>query len=102
LFLFGVAFGYAQEKELKPVPDLVPLIEIEDDTLKYSIPEIYIGTNAKEEAYRRDMSILRNRIRRVYPYARATAENLVILNENLEKMETNRQKRQYIKRSQNI
>jgi len=100
LFLFGVAFGYAQEKELKPVPDLVPLIEIEDDTLKYSIPEIYIGTNAKEEAYRRDMSILRNRIRRVYPYARATAENLVILNENLEKMETNRQKRQYIKRSQ--
>jgi len=97
---FSVASAQAQEVELKPVPSLVPMIEIEEDTLKYSIPEIYIGSNTKEDQYRQDMNILRNRIRRVYPYARATAENLVILNENLEKLETNKQKRQYIKRSQ--
>lgn len=90
----------AQIEELKPVPALVPSIEVEDDTLKYSIPEIYIGANEQEERYRQDMNILRNRIRRVYPYARATAENLMVLNENLEKLETNKQRRQYIKGSQ--
>ncbi|MCS4238548.1 hypothetical protein M2306_001214 [Myroides gitamensis] len=97
---FSMASAQAQEEELKPVPSLVPMVEIEDDTLKYSIPEIYIGSNTKEDQYRQDMNILRNRIRRVYPYARATAENLMILNDNLEKLETNKQKRQYIKRSQ--
>ncbi|MGS4344313.1 DUF4294 domain-containing protein [Myroides odoratus] len=97
---FSMVTAQAQEVELKPVPSLVPMIEIEDDTLKYSIPEIYIGSNAKEDQYRQEMNILRNRIRRVYPYAQATAENLMILNENLEKLETNKQKRQYIKRSQ--
>ncbi len=98
LIAMQVSFiGWSQEKVLKPVPEIE--VEIED-TLKYSIPEIYIGFDAKEEAYRKDMNILRNRIRRVYPYARATAENLTILNENLEKMTSNKQKRQYIKRSQ--
>jgi hypothetical protein len=46
------------------------------------------------------MVILRNRIRRVYPYATATAQNLIILNANLEKIETKKEKRKYIKRSQ--
>ncbi|MDM1407395.1 DUF4294 domain-containing protein [Myroides sp. DF42-4-2] len=100
LLLFVVPVVYGQEEPLKAVPALIPSIEEDADTLKYSIPEIYIGTNEKEERYRQDMNILRNRIRRVYPYARATAENLMILNENLEKLENNRQRRQYIKRSQ--
>ncbi len=100
LVFWAIPSVYGQEELLKPVPPLVPSIEMEDDTLKYSIPEIYIGTNEKEERYRQDMNILRNRIRRVYPYARATAENLMVLNENLEKLETKKQKRQYIKGSQ--
>ncbi|MGG5576247.1 DUF4294 domain-containing protein [Myroides sp. C15-4] len=100
LVFFVVPSAYAQEELLKPVPALIPSIEEGTDTLRYSIPEIYIGSNEKEERYRQDMNILRNRIRRVYPYARATAENLMILNENLEKLETKKQRRQYIKGSQ--
>lgn len=100
LVFFVMPSVYAQEELLQPVPALIPSIEEEADTLKYSIPEIYIGTNEKEERYRQEMNILRNRIRRVYPYARATAENLMILNENLEKLETKKQRRQYIKGSQ--
>ncbi len=98
LFVLQMPFvSWSQERELKPVPEIEAEIE---DTLKYSIPEIFIGFDAKEKAYRKDMNILRNRIRRVYPYALATAENLTILNENLSKMTNNSQKRQYIKRSQ--
>lgn len=96
ILLFSIV-SWSQEIRLNPVPEIEPEVE---DTLKYSIPEIYIGFDTQEENYRRDMNILRNRIRRVYPYARATAENLIVLNENLEKMTTNKQKRQYIKRSQ--
>ena len=91
---------YGQEEKLKPVPQLVPSIEMEEDTLKYSIPEIYIGGNEVEERYKQDMNILRNRIRRVYPYARATADNLMVLNENLAQMESKKQRRQYIKGAQ--
>lgn len=91
----------AQERELQAVPDIPHEIIVNGDTIQeYTIPEIYIGVDIKDEKYRRDMIILRNRLRRVYPYAKATAENLVILNTNLEKMSSNGEKRKYIKRSQ--
>lgn len=80
----------------------IPLhIIVEGDTINnYSLEEIYIGTDARVEKYKKDMNILRARIRRVYPYAKATAENLLILNENLARLETNREKKRYIKASQ--
>ncbi|MCC9043271.1 DUF4294 domain-containing protein [Myroides sp. M-43] len=105
LLLFGFIIVnqllIAQEKELVPVPDISHEIIVNGDTIQeYAIPEIFIGVDIKDEKYRRDMIILRNRLRRVYPYAKATAENLVILNANLEKMSSNGDKRRYIKRSQ--
>ncbi len=102
IVLFLMPFlSMAQEQELRQVPDIPHEIIVNGDTIQeYSIPEIFIGVDAREEKYRRDMIILRNRLRRVYPYAEATAANLVILNKNLELMETNREKRLYIKRSQ--
>lgn len=66
----------------------------------YTIPEIYIGLGKEEETYRRNMAVLRGRILRVYPYAKATAENLLVVNKNLEQFESKRDKRIYIKRSQ--
>lgn len=90
-----------EEKELVAVPDIPHEIIIDGDTIQeYTIPEIFIGVDVKDEKYRRDMIILRNRLRRVYPYAKATAENLVILNTNLAKISSNSDKRRYIKRSQ--
>lgn len=94
-------FVFAQEVELVPVPDIPAEIIIDGDTLStQTMPEIYIGVDREEEKYKRDMLILRNRLRRVYPYALATAENLVILNTNLEKIPTKKEKKKYIKRSQ--
>ncbi|MDR2222969.1 MAG: DUF4294 domain-containing protein [Flavobacteriaceae bacterium] len=99
--LLTTFLGFSQEKKLVPVPDIQHQIIIDGDTIQeYSIPEIYIGFDNKEIQYKKDMNILRNRIRRVYPYAKATADNLMILNSNLEKMKTNREKRVYIKRAQ--
>lgn len=64
----------------------------------YTIEEIVI--DLAQENYKQDMMVLRNRLRRVYPYARATADNLLVLNENLAKIENKAEKRKYIKRSQ--
>ncbi|KUF38238.1 DUF4294 domain-containing protein [Myroides marinus] len=90
-----------EEKGLVAVPEIPHEIIINGDTIQeYTIPEIFIGVDVKDEKYRRDMIILRNRLRRVYPYAKATAENLVILNANLDKMSSSGDKRRYIKRSQ--
>lgn len=87
---------------LNQVLDTIKQNDIEADTIidSYTIPEIYIGIGHEEEQYRRDMAVLRGRILRVYPYAKATAENLIVINKNLEKLETNRERRVYIKRSQ--
>lgn len=105
LLLFGFIMVsqllLAQEEKLVAVPDIPHEIIVNGDTIQeYTMPEIFIGVDIKEEKYRRDMIILRNRLRRVYPYAKATAENLVILNANLEKMSSSSDKRKYIKRSQ--
>ncbi len=99
--LLHTTIAFSQEEPLITVPEIPHEVIIDGDTInEYSIPEIFIGINPQEEKYRRDMVILRNRIRRVYPYATATAQNLIILNANLEKIETKKEKRKYIKRSQ--
>ncbi len=100
-----LVYGVQAQEPLKPVPqipDPPALSQSENDSIAefYTMPEIFIGVNEKEEKYLRDMNVLRNRILRVYPYAKATAENLTIMNNNLEKMETRRQKNAYISRSQ--
>ena len=96
---------YAQEtriRALNQIPDSIKSIEEEVDTVidSYVIPEIYIGVEKEEEKYIRDMAVLRGRILRVYPYAKATSENLLIINKNLEQLHSKKERRIYIKRSQ--
>lgn len=100
VFLFYTA-AFSQVEKLVVVPEIPNQTIVEGDTLQnYSMEEIYIGFDHREVQYKKDMNVLRNRIRRVYPYAKATAENLVILNTNLAKLKTNREKNRYIKASQ--
>ncbi|WP_430612888.1 DUF4294 domain-containing protein [Flavobacterium sp. JP2137] len=99
------SLGVQAQEKLKPVPQIPDdpaMSQREQDSIAefYTMPEIFIGVNEREEKYLREMNVLRNRILRVYPYARATAENLTILNANLAKMETRRQRNTYISRSQ--
>lgn len=99
----GLAFAQIDTKStVTEVLDSLQHLERVQDTIidNVLIPEIWIGIGEEEEKYRRDMAILRGRILRVYPYAKATSEQLVILNKNLELLQTNREKKIYIKRSQ--
>lgn len=101
LFFLYTSFAFSQIEELKAVPEIPHQIIIEGDTVQnYSLEEIYIGFDPRQAKYEKDMNILRNRIRRVYPYAKATADNLRILNANLDKLKTTKEKNQYIRASQ--
>ena len=41
--------------------------------------------------------MLQNRVYKVYPFAKIAAERLTVLNNNMDKMKTNREKRKYFK-----
>lgn len=97
VFLF-VHLGFAQEKELIAVPE----IQQSNDSVIFQEfhDEILIGFSAQAQEHKKKMRILNYRLTKVYPYAKATASNLVILNDNLAKIPKKRDQKRYIKASQ--
>ena len=71
-----------------------------DIEVEFLLPEMMINYSKEEVERVKSMEILRKRILRVYPFVNATAENLTILNKNLASMETKKQRKNYIKRSE--
>ncbi|TPN82477.1 DUF4294 domain-containing protein [Aquimarina algicola] len=53
--------------------------------------------NFKDKLARRRYLILRRKTRKVYPYAKLASERLTTLNERLEKIDSKREKKKYIK-----
>lgn len=67
---------------------------------EYDLPELNINFTKAELEMLKANNILRKRILRVYPYVVATSQALTSLNDNLDKLSTNREKRKYINASQ--
>ncbi|MBA5791399.1 DUF4294 domain-containing protein [Flavobacterium sp. xlx-214] len=67
---------------------------------EFMLPEMHINFSKEDIERMKIQSILRRRILRVYPYALMTSDNLTILNENMAKMETNSEKRKYLKKTE--
>ena len=63
------------------------------------LDELIIDKNKikADEAARKQFLILQRRVYRVYPFAKAGAERLVILNQGMEKLTSERDKRKYFK-----
>jgi len=64
---------------------IVPLDEVVVRRQKFSAEE------------KKEFQLLQNRVYKVYPIARIAAERLTVLNKNMDKMKTNREKRKYFK-----
>ncbi|HUH26531.1 MAG TPA: DUF4294 domain-containing protein [Flavobacterium sp.] len=71
--------------------------EIEKEFL---LPEMHINFSKEEIERIKIQNVLKRRILRVYPYAVMTSANLIVLNQNMAKMESKSQKRKYLKRSE--
>lgn len=71
-----------------------------DLEVEFMLPEMMINYSKEDMERIKSMEILRKRILRVYPFAVATSENLIIINKNLATMDTKVQRKNYIKRSE--
>lgn len=110
VFLISFAFaGLAQDDDAyryfkNDTTEYIYMI-IDGDTLPrqfIDLEEVYLLNqlkfNSPEE--RRNYLILRRRTRKVYPYAKLAAERLNTMNQRLETLQTNREKRIYTRRIQ--
>jgi hypothetical protein len=61
------------------------------------LEEITVYRNYTDAESRKQFLLLRNRVYKVYPYARVAAERLTVLNKNMNALKTNREKRKYFK-----
>lgn len=96
LFLLISTFGaYAQDV----VKDTLDSTETDSITLSIQMQEIVI-TNVKDTISveeRKNLALLKRRTLKVYPYAKAAADRLTMLNTTLEKLKTAKEKKKYSK-----
>lgn len=101
LFLFSL-FTYAQVDDWNRYVDTLSVSRNEDgeEEIEFLMQEMLINFSKEEMERIRTMEVLKRRIMRVQPYAVATSDNLTIMNRNLARMETKKQRNAYIKRSE--
>lgn len=72
------------------------------DTIRLS--DVYVFERAERtfpnEEARKQYLILRNRVRKVYPYAKMAADRLYVMEQTMDTMKNNRTKKTYVKRTQ--
>lgn len=97
-FVLGLFFAlqnYAQEIK----KDSIPYSENDSIVFSYEMEEIVI-TNVKSKLTEEDkkkLLLLKRRVLKVYPFAKTGSERLVLLNQNMAKLKTNKEKKKYAK-----
>jgi len=92
LFIFIPFFGFSQDKDS---------IVTSTDTIRYSIEleEVILtenGTYTLTEEQKKK-AILKRRVYKTYPYAKIASEKLVAMNEMMNKLKTEKEKKKYFK-----
>lgn len=72
---------------------------VKDTSVSYMVQmdEVIVGKNAAYAEEMKKIRILERRVLKVYPYAKVAAENLTILNANMAKLSSEREKKKYFK-----
>ncbi|THF47971.1 DUF4294 domain-containing protein [Flavobacterium supellecticarium] len=97
-FLFFPAFFYAQVNPQDTLKTELPNT-VKDTSVSYMIQmdEVIVGKNTAYAEEMKKIRILERRVLKVYPYAKVAAENLTILNANMAKLSSDREKKKYFK-----
>ncbi|RKS03319.1 DUF4294 domain-containing protein [Flavobacterium sp. 102] len=61
------------------------------------LEEVVVYKNKLTPAEKKEFLLLQNRVYKVYPFAKAAAERLTVLNKNMDKLKTNKEKKKYFK-----
>lgn len=102
LFLNLFFFFFISAQEIKQDSIEVMQYLIGNDTVlrrsldldEVVVTQKYVDRKAEE---RKKFLILYGRVTRVYPYAKEAAQNLTLLNANMAKLKTNKEKKKYLK-----
>lgn len=70
---------------------------IEGKDIIVPLEEVVVYRHKLSPEAKKEFQLLQNRVYKVYPYAKIAAERLTVLNKNMDKMKTNREKRKYFK-----
>ncbi len=76
-------------------------VEIDLDTLLFGDPilleEVVINKNKLDDEARKRFLLLQSRVYKTYPYAKIASERLTMLDRNMAKLKTSKEKRKYFK-----
>jgi ABC-type microcin C transport system permease subunit YejE len=72
-------------------------VVIEDGDTIVPLDEVIVYKQKWTDAEKKEYQLLQNRVYKVYPLAKVAAERLTVLNKNMDKMKTNREKKKYFK-----
>ena len=72
-------------------------IEIESKDTIVALEEVFIYKQKLTAAEKKEFQLLQNRVYKVYPIAKTAADRLTVLNTNMDKMKTSREKKKYFK-----
>lgn len=61
------------------------------------LEEVVVFRHKWNAAEKKEFQLLQNRVYKVYPLAKIAADRLTVLNKNMDKMKTNREKKKYFK-----
>lgn len=96
LLLLLTSFGAIAQDVVK---DTVKGVDTDTITFDLSIEEVVIS-NVKDtisEDQRKNLALLKRRTLKVYPYAKAAADKITMLNNNLARLKTEKEKKKYAK-----
>lgn len=97
LFFLLVSTGAAAQETkndtITPETDL----DENDSVMEVMLDEVIIGKNQLDYAGRKEFLILQNRVYKVYPFAKIASERLTMLDRNMARLKTNKEKKKYNK-----
>ena len=99
-FISTSAFAQVVPKEINPTE----VLPEDNDTLleePIQLQEVIIHRNKLDPQAQKEYLLLQNRVYKVYPYAKIASDRLMALNQNMDKLKTNREKRKYFKIAEN-
>ncbi|WP_442902393.1 DUF4294 domain-containing protein [Flavobacterium sp.] len=100
-FVFVLLLTVTAKAQIKT--DSIPKREVgveESDTIldePVQLEEVIVYKQKLSPQEKKDFLLLQNRVYKVYPFAKTAAERLTILDKNMDKMKTNREKKKYFK-----
>lgn len=98
--LFLICFAFLSTAVQAQVIQKESDLTVENDTIlndTIELPEIIVRKEKLDIEARKQFALLQNRVLKVYPYAKITAERLTALNRGMANLKTEREKKKYFK-----